>query len=194
MALTAAFVGPPGCGKSTAIGKTTADPRLRSMKVEVLDISSSPDAPFIRSIASAYDFGSPLRILLFWILRLQQDDMIQQRKNGADIILMDSCWWTTLANDVYGNGVPRVLLDWLGRYIKQWPDITFFLDVPLEVAQKRKQSKTFADPEFAKRVWQGYQELARESSWVRIDGTQKPDRVAERCIEVILAKTQDGRR
>lgn len=102
--------------------------------------------------------------------------------------MIDSFWWVALANDVYGNGVPREFADWASRYIKQWPDVTFFLDVPLEVARKRKKSKTMADLEFAKRVWQGYQELSREFSWVRIDANQTPSQVATQCLEIIITQ------
>lgn len=88
--------------------------------------------------------------------------------------------------------MPREFADWASRYIKQWPDVTFFLDVPLEVARERKKSQTMNDQAYARRVWQGYQELAREFSWVRVDATQTPDQVAAQCIETILAQMPRG--
>ena len=188
MALVVPFEGLPGCGKSTAIEAIKRDPRLRGLKVAVLDIDSSPDAPFIRLITNACAFDSPIRMLLFWALHLQLYDIIQRRKNDTDIILVDRFLGSLRAYDVYGNGVPRELADWVSQYIKRWPDITFFLDVPLEVAQKRKQSKTFADPDFAKRVCRGYQKLAREFSWVLIDADRDPTFVAGQCVELIIAR------
>lgn len=188
MALTVAFEGMPGCGKSTAIEIVASDPRLRGFKVAVLDIDSSPDAPSIRPVANTCPFNNPARILLFWVLRLQQYDLIQQKRKNTDIFLLDRFLGSSIAYDVYGNGVPRELVDWVGQYIKQMPDITFFLDVPLEIARERKKSKTMVDLEFARRVERGYQELAREFSWVRIDATKTPALVAGQCLDAITAK------
>ncbi len=188
MAHTFAFEGLPGCGKSTVIEMVKADPRLQNFKIAALDIDSSPDAPVIRPIADAYSFKNPARMLLFWVLRIQQYDVIQQRRNNTDIFLLDRFLGSLWAYDIYGNGVPRELITWLCKYIKQWPDVTFFLDVPLEVAQKRKQSKTMADPAFAQRVEQGYQELADAFYWVRVDANRDPALVAGQCLETIINK------
>ncbi len=109
--------------------------------------------------------------------------------DGADIVFADRFYGSTLAYDVYGHGVPRELLEWVvGRYIKRQPDITLFFEAPLDVVQQRKEAKTMSDLGFARRVEQGYQQLADLLCWVRVDATQEREQVKKRCLEVVLSK------
>lgn len=187
MALTVAFEGLPGSGKTTAIGLLREALRRRDIRVEVTDIETVGYAPVLRPITRTYPLGHPARIFLFWVLRLQQYDAVREMLD-ADVVFIDRFWGSTLAFDVYGHGMPRELTNWFGHYIKWQPDITFFLDAPLGTVRRRKKAKTMNDPGFAERVAQGYQELAREMSWTRVDATQKPEEVKAQCLEVILSR------
>ncbi len=187
MALTVAVEGLPGCGKTTVIGLMMGDLRGRGFRVEMVDVETTGYAPALRAIARTYPLGHPARVLLFWVLRLQQYEEVQKLV-GADIIFADRFWGSTLAYDVYGHGMPRELLDWFSRHIKRQPDITFLFEAPLEVVRRRKEAKTMSDPGFAARVEQGYQQLADELSWVRVDATLEPGQVAKYCLGVILSR------
>ena len=101
---------------------------------------------------------------------------------------MDRSWSSILAFDVYGNGLPEKLLAWVGGYIRRQPDITLLLEAPLQVLQRRKASATLGDTAFARRVRRGYQELARQLSWVHVDATREIPQVKNHCMRVILAK------
>lgn len=188
MALSVAVEGLPGCGKTTVIGMLVASLRDSGFTAEVADIETTGFAPQLRPIAGGYPLGHPARILLFWSLRLQQYEAIQSMLNRVDIVFADRFWGSTLAFDVYGNNVPREFVDWVGRYIKQGPDITLFFDAPLEIVQQRKRASTMNDPDFAQRVVQGYQELAAAYSWTRVDATAEPEQVLEYCLQIILPK------
>lgn len=187
MALLVAVEGLPGCGKTTVIRMMMDDLRGRGFKAEMADIETIGHAPALRAAARTYPLGHPARILLFWVLRLQQYEVIQ-KLDDADIVFADRFWGSTLAYDVYGNGVPRELLEWVGQRIKRQPDITLLFEAPLDVVRRRKEAKTMSDLDFARRVEQGYQQLADKLSWVRVDATREPERVKERCLGVVLSK------
>jgi len=182
VALTVAVEGLPGCGKTTVIEMMMDDLRRRGLKVEMVDIETIGHAPTLRAIARTYSLGHPARIILFWVLRLQQYDTLQEMLGGTDIIFADRFWGSSLAFDVYGNGVPREILEWVGQHIKRQPDITFLFEAPIEVVRQRKEAKTISDDGFARRVEKGYQELADALSWIRVDAAQGPEQVKEDCL------------
>ena len=184
--LTVAVEGLPGCGKTTVIEMMMDNLRKRGLKVKMVDIETIGHAPTLRAIARTYPLGHPARIILFWVLRLQQYDEMQKMLEGADIIFADRFWGSSLAFDVYGNGVPREILGWVGQHIKQ-SDITFLFEAPIEVVRQRKEAKTIRDDGFARRVAKGYQELADALSWTRVDATQEPEHVMECCLRVVLS-------
>jgi len=181
VALTVAVEGLPGCGKTTVIEMMMGNLRKRGLKVEMVDIETIGNAPTLRAIARTYPLGHPARIILFWVLRLQQYDAMQKSED-ADIIFADRFWGSSLAFDVYGNGVPREVLDWIGQHIKRQPDITFLFEAPIEVVRQRKEAKTISDDGFARRVEKGYQERADALSWIRVDAAQGPEQVKEDCL------------
>lgn len=187
MALIVAVEGLPGSGKTTIIEMMISDLRKRGLMIEMADIETIGHAPVLRAIARTYPLGHPVRILIFWVLRLQQYEKMQEMA-GADIVFVDRFWGSTLAFDGYGHGVPHKLLEWFGQYIKRQPDITFFFEAPLEIVQQRKKSKTMSDPGFARRVEQGYQQLTAALSWIRVDATQEPVQIKKHCLEIILSK------
>lgn len=164
----------------------TDDLRGRGLKAEIADIETVGHAPTLRAVARTYPLGHPARILLFWVLRLQQYEVMQEL-TGADIVFADRFWGSTLAYDVYGNGVPQELLEWVGQHVKRQPDITLLFEAPLDVLRQRKEAKTMGDPGFARRVEQGYQQLADALSWIRVDATPEPEEVKKCCLEIVLS-------
>lgn len=188
MPLTVSVEGLPGAGKTTVIKMVVNELRECGFSVGMVDIETIANAPILRPITRTYPLGHPSRIMLFWILRLQQHDLMQKMiAEGVDVIIADRYWGSTLAFDVYGNGLPREVVDWIGQYINAQPDITLYFEVPLDVVRKRKDSATMHDLGFAKRVEKGYKQLAKELSWTHVDATCNPAQVKERCMEIILS-------
>ena len=80
------------------------------------------------------------------------------------------------------------------------PDLTFLIDVPVEVSRSRVASRAEAahvaidrlereDTEFHERVRAGYLELAREDARiVTLDGTLAPDALCETATAIVAAK------
>jgi len=187
VALTVAVEGLPGCGKTTVIEMMMDDLRRRGLKVTMVDIETIGHAPILRAIARTYPLGHPARILLFWVLRLQQYDAMQEMSKDTDIIFADRFWGSSIAFDVYGNGVPRKIPEWVGQHIKRPPDITFLFEAPIEVVRQRKEAKTISDDGFARRVEKGYDELANALSWTRVDAMREPEHVKNSCLEIVLS-------
>lgn len=188
MPLFVAFEGLPGTGKTTAIEKIKKDLKRNGFKAVISDIETIGDAPRLRAIAGKYPPGHPAKILLFWILRIQQYDFAMENLGNADVVIADRFWGSTLAFDVYGNMVPEELMRWVKGYIKIWPDITFFFDAPLGVAIKRKESGTMKDIKFARRAEKGYLALAEKLGWVRVDASLSPEKVEKICLDIILGE------
>jgi len=180
--------GLPGSGKTTAIEKLI--PRFQSLgiSVEMIDIETTLHAPTLRAIARTYPLGHTIRTLLFWILRLHQYETGQEKIDSMDIIIMDRYWGSTIAFDFYGNQVPMKVLDWAGREIKKYPDVTLFFNAPLEVVRSRKKAKTINDEAFAQRLAAGYLQLAKKHNWAEIDATKDVEEVAEDCFKIILER------
>ena len=187
-ALKVAFEGLPGSGKTTAIENVVDDLTERGLAVDVVDIETIGHAPELRQITREYPPGHHARIMLFWILRLQQYETINANNTDRDVIIADRFWGSTLAFDGYGNRVPKEVLDWVGEGVKIKPDLTLFFDAPLSVVRRRKQSTTLQDPDFAEKVTEGYQKLASEYSWINIDASQSIEVVRKEALGHILGR------
>ncbi len=193
MTLTIAFEGLPGSGKTTAIKMIIEELQEKhNLRVGMVDIETIGYAPILRSFTRRYPLGNTSRIILFWLLRLQQYDMMQKMLRQYDIIIADRFWGSTIAFDFYGNNVPMEVLNWVGKHIESYPDLTLFFSASLDVVKKRKKAKTMQNIDFALRVERGYNELAKKMKWIKIDATESTDKVAEKCIEIILSKKRDG--
>lgn len=182
-----AFEGLPGAGKTTAIEHIVPVLASQGLRTKVVDIELTGNSPELRAIARTYPPGHPSRIMLFWVLRLQQYQAIQEdfEQQAVDVIIADRYWGSTVAFDLHGNNVPQAVMDWVGSHIHFQPDLTFFFDVPLELIHQRKEAKTMLDPLFAKRTEFGYKLLAERSNWTHVDASQTIADVVGFCLNAI---------
>jgi dTMP kinase len=74
------------------------------------------------------------------------------------------------------------------------PDITFFIDIPVNVAEQRREAKSGeqldriekSDTEFFSRVRDGYLELAKKESRIRVlDGTESIEQIHIKIVNEI---------
>jgi dTMP kinase len=138
-------------------------------------------------------------ILLLQAARAQHvEQVIRPHLERGWVVISDRYADSTLAYQGYGyqNDVEqiRVLVTYATCGLK--PDLTLFLDVPLEEGLQRRahggeQNRLDAlDLAFYQRVRQGYQQMiqAEPERWVVIDASRAPDAVQTEIREVVLKR------
>jgi len=135
-------------------------------------------------------------VLLFLASRAQHvEELIRPALKAGKIVLCDRYADSTLAYQGYGRGEDvdqlRRLIDYATGGL--WPDLTFWLDLPVEEGLARLNNKNRLDSEalaFHKRVREGYKRLAQAEPhrWVRIDGTLTRAEIQEQIREILLER------
>lgn len=135
-------------------------------------------------------------ILLFSASRAQlvREKILPSLKSGA-IVLSDRFYDSTTAYQGFGRGVDKEFVHSLNTFVagEATPDLTFFLDIPIELALLRQnQKKVSLDriessaPEFYNKIRNGYLELAkRESRIVTVDGSLTVPEIHDHIIDQI---------
>ena len=105
---------------------------------------------------------------------------------------------TSFAYQGYGRGIPLELVEAVARVATGGlrPDVTLFLDVPIDLGLARAGQRGQLDRlesevrEFHERVKEGYEALmAREPSrWIRVDGVGDPGAVEDRVAASLQAR------
>ena len=139
------------------------------------------------------------------------DDVIEPALARGAWVLCDRYVDATFAYQGFGRGLAYATLSTLVETATRgrMPDLTFLVDVPVEVSRVRVASRAAAahlaidrlereDTAFHERVRAGYLELARvDARIVTLDGTLAPDALLERALAVIaemLPPMRDGSR
>ncbi|MEX2144225.1 MAG: dTMP kinase [Anaerolineales bacterium] len=138
-------------------------------------------------------------ILLFQSSRAQLvEEVIRPALKAGKIVLCDRYADSTLAYQGYGHGVDlgalREIINFTTGGLK--PELTLFLDVPVEEGLKRRNSGgdwnrlDDYDKAFHNRVYAGYQELisAEPERWVVVNAAQPPQTVAEVLQKVVFER------
>jgi dTMP kinase len=182
-----------GGGKSTLLRGLAQ--WLRSMGRDVLVTREPGGTPVGDAIRRLFlDRGmavSPLsEAMLVNAARAQHvTDVILPALSAGSIVLCDRFVDSTIAYQGYGRGVDFDLLDLLCRAATGGlePDLTFLIDVPIEVSRRRIESKRFdrleaEDDAFHERVRGGFLEIARSSArHCVLDGTLAPKELLARA-------------
>ncbi|NPV88385.1 dTMP kinase [Coprothermobacteraceae bacterium] len=121
-------------------------------------------------------------------------DMIKPALERGIWVVSERYADSTLAYQGYGMGLDHQLIQRMNEEAVQglWPDITFYLNVPPEVAYKRihgKEKDALEEQgiEFLRRVHLGYLEIAQMRGWRLVDGSLPPDDIAKVMAEEVLA-------
>lgn len=124
-------------------------------------------------------------ILLFAADRAQHvEEIVRPALNEGKIVISDRYFDSNLAYQGYGRGldieIVRKINLWAVDYLK--PDLTFFLDLPVEIGLARARAQTVdklgdrlerEELNFYKQIRAGYLKLAKESERFRvIDATK----------------------
>lgn len=194
--------GPDGSGKSLQIPQL-AD-FIRSQGFDVLTTREPGGTSIgdqIRQVIMRLgntDMDPRTEILLFCAARAQiVSEVLRPSLDRGVVVISDRYADSTLAYQGYGHGVDlkvlRQILDFATGGLK--PDLTFLLDIDADEGLKRRQQGggewnrlDAYEIAFHKRVRDGYHELVdlEPERWVRIDGSQAPEKVQSALQQATL--------
>ncbi len=108
-------------------------------------------------------------------------------------VITDRFHDSSTAYQGYGRGIPLEVVNKIHQLAigETIPDLTFFIDIPVGIANERRKKKSkikldrieIADSEFYNRVRNGYLEIARkEERFKVIDGTQTIETIQNQII------------
>ena len=111
-------------------------------------------------------------------------------------VISDRFHDSSTAYQGYGRGIPVEIILNIHKLVigTTIPDLTFFIDIPVEVAEQRGKLKTReyldrienSDNEFYQRVRQGYLNIAKkENRFKIIDGTEQIEKIHRIVINEI---------
>ncbi len=194
MSLFVTFEGGEGCGKSTQTRMLRN--RLNKLAIPVLLIHEPGGTKlgsrisYLLKWAKNVSISPVAELLLFNASRAQLvDTVIKPSLLEGQIVICDRFSDSTIAYQGYGRGLDLGLVKEVcaagERGLK--PDLTFFLDVPVEEGLRRKHAVSSQDRfeqtelDFHRRVRSGYLKIAGEEPgrWILIDGTQPKGRIRE---------------
>jgi dTMP kinase len=184
--------GPEGSGKTSQLPRL-AD-FLRRSGFDVLTTREPGGTSISEQIRTVLhnlenkEMNPRTEILLFQASRAQLvEEVIRPHLERGGVVLSDRYADSTLAYQGYGHQVDieplRVLVNFATGGLK--PDLTFLLDVDVEIGLRRKELKgewnrlDAYNLDFHQRVRQGYLQLVRNEPerWVVIDASQAPGQV-----------------
>jgi dTMP kinase len=194
MSLFITFEGGEGCGKSTQ--SRMLHQRLTKLALPVMLIHEPGGTrlgtriSYLLKWAKDVSISPVAELLLFNASRAHLvDTVIKPAMGEGKFVICDRFTDSTLAYQGYGRGLElelvRSVCDIGARGLK--PDLTIFLDVPVEEGLQRKHRMgnqdrfEQIDVAFHQRIRQGYLTMvqAEPQRWLVIDGTQSKDRIRE---------------
>ena len=196
------FEGIDFCGKSTQAELLKHFFEGRKNKVEIIrEPGGTEISEVVRSILldkKHYHMVMETEIFLFSAARAQLvREKIRPYLNQGIYVISDRFHDSSTAYQGYGRGIPiQVIMNIHKLAIGDTlPDITFFIDIPVEVAHQRsieKSSKNLdrmerSGDDFYNRVREGYLELANNESRFRvIDGMEDINIIYKKIINEIV--------
>lgn len=209
------FEGVEGCGKTTQI-RMLAE-RLIALSFRTT-LTREPGgcsiADKIRAILLDADNSnmSPLtELMLYAAARAQHvSEVIIPALNAGNVVLCDRFFDATLAYQSFGRGIDRGVIDILNRYACQGvaPDLTILIDCDPTVGLARARMRIEAssgpreerfeleEPEFHRRVREGYQQLATEEPhrFIVIEGNSAVEEIFKLIAVKVLARIPEDLR
>ena len=173
------FEGIDGSGKSTQVKKLCD--YIKSLNRECIAVrepGGTPEGEEIRKILldEKSDLTPESELFLFLASRsvLTSRVVIPALKRGA-FVIADRYSDSSLAYQGYGRGVNLKIVEYVNKIATYGirPEIVFYIDIPVEVAIKRKNySDRMEKEDFLERVREGYLKLAEKLGYLKIDGTK----------------------
>jgi len=167
------FEGIDGSGKSTQINLLTD--YIKSINLEVVTLREPGGTELSEAIRelllnSHFKINSTTELMLFEAARSELvNNIIRPALDSGKIVICDRFFDSTTAYQGYGRGID---INTIGLFNKLAtnniePDLTFFLDLPVEEAQGRSNDKKLdkiesSGSDFFQKVYQGFLDIANE--------------------------------
>lgn len=195
------FEGTEGVGKSTLIQKIHAHfEQLGREVVLTREPGGTPLAERIRDLLLAVNHDERMcadtELLLVYAARSQHlSQVILPALHQGKIVLSDRFCDASFAYQVMGRGLDASKLELLNQnFVSSMPDVTFWLDAPIELGMSRARARGELDRfeqeklEFFARVREGYRILHEKNPerMIRLDATQSAEHVFEQAMQALL--------
>ncbi|MFN3305812.1 MAG: dTMP kinase [Candidatus Kapaibacteriota bacterium] len=142
-----------------------------------------------------FTFNSFTELFLFEASRADLvRKVIKPKLEQGCIVICDRFWDSTIAYQGYGRKIPLNFIEICNLYASDGlePNLTFLLDIPLDVVLERLKNKSTdrmenEDRDFLIRVINGFRELSnRYPNRIQVvDGTGRIEDIHQRIIEII---------
>ncbi len=188
------FEGIDGSGKTTQALKLKNFLERRGFKVVLKKEPGGTEVgDLLREILINRELEPLTELFLFEASRVELVREIKKLAEEGYVVILDRFTDSTLAYQGYGRGVKPELVQSLNRVATGGlePDLTFLLDIDPETALKRLSRRTrFENPEFLKKVREGYLRIAKENPKrvVVLDATVPEEDVFERIKDIITKR------
>ncbi|MPW43255.1 dTMP kinase [Acinetobacter guerrae] len=191
------FEGTEGVGKTTLIRKIYEHfERQGEQIVLTREPGGTPLAERVRDLLLAVNHEEKMahdtELLLIYAARAQHlEQVIVPALNEGKTVLSDRFTDASYAYQCAGRGLSKEKLNILNQtFVSQMPDITFWLDAPIELGMSRARERGALDRfeqekvDFFQQVRQGYQDLhdLYPERIKRLDATQAPEVVLEQAL------------
>lgn len=189
------FEGIDGSGKSTQIKLLKNKFSKAGQNVHVFREPGGTDlSEKVRTLLlnSDYEIHPVTELLLFSAARAQLiSEKVKPLLDQQAVVILDRYYDSTVAYQGYGReSLPLQDIDELNTIASHnlEPEITFYLDIPLEEAQKRthrqaKDRMELAGPKFYEKVIEGFEDLEKRlDRFKAIDATGSPEETHQRIL------------
>ena len=197
------FEGTEGVGKTTLIRKLFEHFQAHGQEVVLTrEPGGTPLAEQIRSLLLSVNHDEKMsndtELLLMYAARAQHlQQVILPALAEGKMVLCDRFTDSSFAYQCAGRGLSRDKLELLNQnFVVKMPDITFWLDAPIETGMLRARERGALDRfeqekvAFFEKVRSGFQELyqAQPERMKRIDATQTPEQVFDLALSYLSVK------
>ena len=194
------FEGTEGVGKTTLIRKIHQYFEQQGKEVVLTrELGGTPLAEQIRSLLLAVNHEEQMshdtELLLIYAARAQHlQQVIIPALNAVKIVLSDRFTDASFAYQCSGRGLSQEKLQLLNQtFVAKMPNITFWLDAPIELGMTRARERGALDRfeqeklSFFAKVRAGYETLwqAEPERIKRLDATQNADLVFEEALQYL---------
>ena len=197
MSMFISFEGTEGVGKTTLIRKLYEHFQAEAQDVVLTrEPGGTPLAEQIRSLLLSVNHDEKMshdtELLLMYAARAQHlEQVILPALAQGQIVLCDRFSDSSFAYQCAGRGLSREKLQLLNdNFVVKMPDITFWLDAPIELGMTRARERGALDRfeqekvSFFEKVRSGFEELHAKNPvrMKRLDATQMPEQVFEAAL------------